>query len=476
MAEQRQQMEEASALIRARRYDEARAILMGLSHPQARQWLAQLDRLSPPPPAPEPEPVVPAEESVIEPGAEQPPQDRAAKIRQRMEVAREMIHIQRYDDARAILEDIPHPKAREWLAQIDQLEHKTSAPAAPPEAAPRAKSSGARPSKPAAKRQSRPPAESARKGGSPAVILAAVVMMLLGAVAALILAIIQFLISIEVMRSDQGLDLLVNAGFAISAVVAAMQAYWTLLIWDRKPGMAQAVTRLMLGWGGAALVINVLLLVYVATASKFDAIQYADNPLLLAGALGGWLICNLIAILALDASAPGKMGYADDAVPPFMTAGGKIISPALKPYDGESLLDHAAVRLETADRLNKAVPVDVLLTSARLVLWQSSRRDALQPSTVFERLVRRLDLARFEWTPDGVGLPSDLAHRVAPGGVAIPYRAVLDAAAQHNQVTLTFRNRRGKPESLILTWGDASPDRFVTLLDSARRGDIPRPA
>ncbi|MBZ0300986.1 MAG: hypothetical protein K8J31_14660 [Anaerolineae bacterium] len=46
----------------------------------------------------------------------------------KMEYARELIKTKRYDEARAILEKVDHPKAREWLVKLDQI-----APRAKPE-------------------------------------------------------------------------------------------------------------------------------------------------------------------------------------------------------------------------------------------------------------------------------------------------------------------------------------------------------
>lgn len=44
----REQLEEARALIKAKRYDEARAILQALDHPTAAKWLDKLDEIDPP--------------------------------------------------------------------------------------------------------------------------------------------------------------------------------------------------------------------------------------------------------------------------------------------------------------------------------------------------------------------------------------------------------------------------------------------
>lgn len=43
-------------------------------------------------------------------------------MRERMEQARDMIKEGQYTQARAVLKTIEHPKAREWLAKIDELE------------------------------------------------------------------------------------------------------------------------------------------------------------------------------------------------------------------------------------------------------------------------------------------------------------------------------------------------------------------
>jgi hypothetical protein len=88
---------QARELIKEKRYDEARAILRGIDHPRAREWLAKLDQLTP------------------------PPRSELFSIQEQMAVARDLIREERYDEARGLLQGIDHPKAREWLAKLDQI-------------------------------------------------------------------------------------------------------------------------------------------------------------------------------------------------------------------------------------------------------------------------------------------------------------------------------------------------------------------
>jgi DNA-binding transcriptional ArsR family regulator len=112
---------QARELIKEKRYDEARAILRGIDHPTAREWLAKLDKLAPEPPVPESAPAEP----------ETPPQAAAPAPwpMEQLLAAREHLTAKRYDEARAMLRDIDHPTAREWLAKLDKL-----APEPPPAA------------------------------------------------------------------------------------------------------------------------------------------------------------------------------------------------------------------------------------------------------------------------------------------------------------------------------------------------------
>jgi hypothetical protein len=93
---------QARELIREERYDEARAILRGIDHPKAQQWLAKLDEIAPPPAVSSP--------------------------RDQLVAARDLINAGRHDEARAILRTVDHPKAQQWLAKLDEI--------APPPAAP----------------------------------------------------------------------------------------------------------------------------------------------------------------------------------------------------------------------------------------------------------------------------------------------------------------------------------------------------
>ncbi|MBZ0321402.1 MAG: hypothetical protein K8L91_33630, partial [Anaerolineae bacterium] len=45
----REALLEARELIKAKRYDEARFILKSIDHPTAKEWLAKLDQIAPPP-------------------------------------------------------------------------------------------------------------------------------------------------------------------------------------------------------------------------------------------------------------------------------------------------------------------------------------------------------------------------------------------------------------------------------------------
>jgi hypothetical protein len=98
---------QARELIKDKRYDEARALLREIDHPTAREWLAKLDKL-----APEPSPAVQAE-------TETPPP--TPSPREQLLAARELLTAKRYDEARALLGEIDHPTAREWLAKLDRL-------------------------------------------------------------------------------------------------------------------------------------------------------------------------------------------------------------------------------------------------------------------------------------------------------------------------------------------------------------------
>jgi DNA-binding transcriptional ArsR family regulator len=100
---------QARELIKEKRYDEARALLREIDHPAAREWLAKLDKLAP----------------LSTPAS-------ASSLREQLIAAREHLAAERYDEARALLREIDHPTAREWLAKLDKLAPEPEpAPAAP---------------------------------------------------------------------------------------------------------------------------------------------------------------------------------------------------------------------------------------------------------------------------------------------------------------------------------------------------------
>lgn len=101
---------QARELIKEKRYDEARAILREIDHPTAREWLAKLDQIAPVP-VESPAPIPPSTEPVPSPAAP----------KEQLLAAREHLTAKRYDEARAILREIDHPTAREWLARLDKL-------------------------------------------------------------------------------------------------------------------------------------------------------------------------------------------------------------------------------------------------------------------------------------------------------------------------------------------------------------------
>jgi hypothetical protein len=114
---------QARELIKEKRYDEARALLREIDHPAAREWLAKLDKLAP---------LSASESSLAEP--ETPPQTPALapSLREQLLAAREHLAAKRYDEARALLREIDHPTAREWLAKVDKLDPASVTPAPAP--------------------------------------------------------------------------------------------------------------------------------------------------------------------------------------------------------------------------------------------------------------------------------------------------------------------------------------------------------
>jgi len=113
-----QKLQQARELILAKRYDEARAILHAINHPAAAQWLARLDEISPPP---------------------SPSESSAFSSNELLEVARDLLLEEQFDEARELLQDINHPVARQWLAKLDSgiAPQNAAAPAEPTEKRPK---------------------------------------------------------------------------------------------------------------------------------------------------------------------------------------------------------------------------------------------------------------------------------------------------------------------------------------------------
>lgn len=106
-----EQLIQARELLRQKRYDEARALLRGIDHPTARQWLEKLERIAP-------ETASPAPASPPPPEAEPAP---APTIKDQLIAARALIAASRFDEARTRLAQIDHPTAQQWLTKLDQI-------------------------------------------------------------------------------------------------------------------------------------------------------------------------------------------------------------------------------------------------------------------------------------------------------------------------------------------------------------------
>lgn len=117
-------LEQARELLKARRFDEARALLQSMPNdPTAQKWLAKLNEMypeqltasqTPEPvvaPLPQPEPVTSATIA--------PPDLSAGNIK--LEAARQLIQEKRYTEARMLLKTVNDPVAWTWLAKLDQI-------------------------------------------------------------------------------------------------------------------------------------------------------------------------------------------------------------------------------------------------------------------------------------------------------------------------------------------------------------------
>ncbi|MBN2304208.1 MAG: hypothetical protein JXQ72_07020 [Anaerolineae bacterium] len=398
-------------------------------------------------------------------------------LRERLEQASRLIRAKRYDEARALLETIPHPQAQEWLAKLDTVAPRPAPEPEPePEPQPKAVPAPVRPAAPPPPDGSPqlPPGQQAKATGvPPASMLAGFVLLVLGAFAAFAIAVIQFIASSEA----EGFDLLLNLAFAANTVTGLVQIVLAMQIFQRKPGAIKAANTLLFTWIVALLVGNVLILLYVTQSDKFAGAAISDNPVYLGASLGAWIFANALAMVALGAAAPDAQSKRAP-VKPFAISG-EPISPAIKPYHDEKLLGCLPVHLETPDHLNKAAGVDLLITNYRLILWQSARSSKGLPGPVFERLVKRLGLVLYDWTPDGANAPRVQAHRLPPGCVSIPYDALTAFApdeANEGQFACVFQDRRGQAVPLLMAFdGSDSADiaRLLKLMDYVRAGQVP---
>lgn len=110
-------LQELRRLMEAKRYPEARQLLLKLNHPKAKEWLAKLDGLE---------------------AAQQAPRrsTRTPDDQEALTEVRRLVTAKRYDEARHILRGLTHPKAQEWLEKIDALEARSGIfPSSPDEPA-----------------------------------------------------------------------------------------------------------------------------------------------------------------------------------------------------------------------------------------------------------------------------------------------------------------------------------------------------
>lgn len=102
-------LQAAAVLIRQRDYQTARTLLKTIEdHPTARQWLHRLDQSEPRVDiyhGGDPSPIVSADKQTTD---------------IKLQAAAQLIREQQHHAARAILETIDHPTAREWLHKLDQ--------------------------------------------------------------------------------------------------------------------------------------------------------------------------------------------------------------------------------------------------------------------------------------------------------------------------------------------------------------------
>ncbi|MFN8380245.1 MAG: hypothetical protein U0452_16420 [Anaerolineae bacterium] len=129
------QLEQVRELLKAKRFDEARALLKAMpDDPTAQKWLTKLNEVYPeqPPAPPAPEPVAPPPPATPEPAT--PVSVAPAEISPsnvKLDAARQLILEKRYAEARMLLKTVDDPIAWTWLAKLDQIapEPKAAEPA-----------------------------------------------------------------------------------------------------------------------------------------------------------------------------------------------------------------------------------------------------------------------------------------------------------------------------------------------------------
>jgi hypothetical protein len=142
MTDIKAQLQQAHTLIKEKQFQQARRLLIGIDHPLAEEWLARIDTLvaqeadkarvkkmqaaSSSPAVEADRAPRRAQKQVASPARPAKPKAREAPLtleqtKERLVKAGELMKRQQYDEARAILVKLDHPKAAEWLARLDNL-------------------------------------------------------------------------------------------------------------------------------------------------------------------------------------------------------------------------------------------------------------------------------------------------------------------------------------------------------------------
>lgn len=115
----RSPLEQAHALLKAKRYDEARVLLKTMPEDlTAQRWLAKLNEVYPELEEAQPTPEAQTVAPLVPKQAEEPVED-ATKIK--LDAASQLIREKRYSEARILLSTIDDPKAAAWLTKLDEV-------------------------------------------------------------------------------------------------------------------------------------------------------------------------------------------------------------------------------------------------------------------------------------------------------------------------------------------------------------------